>query len=149
MRFGPWVGKIPWRRKWQPTLAFLPGKAYGQRRLEGYSPWAAKESGKVQRLSNNSSSKADRTVRREAGSGGRQSRGWSRRAAPLHAAFGGSKRGPRVVLPGEGGAKALRQAHTEAPRRHPQQAPGASEDWKEAGEIAGQASGPTWCRLCV
>ena len=83
------------------------------------------------------------------GKRGRQSRGWSRRAAPLHAAFGGSKRGPRAVLPGEGGAKALRQAHTEAPRRHPQQAPGASEDWKEAGEIAGQASGPTWRRARV
>ena len=24
--FDPWVGKIPWRRKWQPTLVFLPGK---------------------------------------------------------------------------------------------------------------------------
>ena len=24
--FNPWVGKIPWRRKWQPTPVFLPGK---------------------------------------------------------------------------------------------------------------------------
>ena len=31
--------KIPWRRKWQPTPVFLPGKLYGQRSLEGYSPW--------------------------------------------------------------------------------------------------------------
>ena len=31
--FDPWVGKIPWRRKWQPTPVFLPGKAYGQRSL--------------------------------------------------------------------------------------------------------------------
>ena len=37
--FYPWVGKIPWRRKWQPTPVFLPGKSHGQRRLEGYSPW--------------------------------------------------------------------------------------------------------------
>ena len=29
--FDPWVGKIPWRRKWQPSPEFLPGKAYGQR----------------------------------------------------------------------------------------------------------------------
>ena len=37
--FDPWVGKIPWRRKWQPTpVFFLPGKSRGQRRLMGYSP---------------------------------------------------------------------------------------------------------------
>ena len=30
----PWVGKIPWRRKWQPTPVFLPGKSHGQRSLE-------------------------------------------------------------------------------------------------------------------
>ena len=35
--FDPWVGKIPWRRKWQPTPVFLPGKSHGQRSLEGYS----------------------------------------------------------------------------------------------------------------
>ena len=31
--FNPWIGKIPWRRKWQPTLVFLPGKSHGQRSL--------------------------------------------------------------------------------------------------------------------
>ena len=31
--FNPWVGKIPWRRKWQPTPAFLPGESRGQRNL--------------------------------------------------------------------------------------------------------------------
>ena len=36
--FIPWVGKIPWRRAWQPTPVFLPGKSQGQRNLEGYSP---------------------------------------------------------------------------------------------------------------
>ena len=36
--FNPWVRKIPWRRKWQPTLVFLPGKSHGQRSLVGYSP---------------------------------------------------------------------------------------------------------------
>ena len=30
-RVDPWVGKIPWRRKWQPTPAFLSGKSHGQR----------------------------------------------------------------------------------------------------------------------
>ena len=33
------VGKIPWRRAWQPTPVFLPGEAYGKRSLLGYSPW--------------------------------------------------------------------------------------------------------------
>ena len=37
--FDPWVGKIPWRRKWQPTPVFLAGKFHGQRSLVGYSPW--------------------------------------------------------------------------------------------------------------
>ena len=34
-QFDPWVGKIPWRRKWQPTLVFLPGKSHGQKSLVG------------------------------------------------------------------------------------------------------------------
>ena len=34
--FNPWVGKIPWRRKWQPTPVFLPGESQGQRSLAGY-----------------------------------------------------------------------------------------------------------------
>ena len=42
--FDPWVGKIPWRRQWQPTPVFLPGKFHGQRSLVGYSPWGRKES---------------------------------------------------------------------------------------------------------
>ena len=40
--FYPWVGKIPWRRKWQPTPVFLPGECYGQRSLAGYSLWGRK-----------------------------------------------------------------------------------------------------------
>jgi len=42
-RLHPWVRKIPWRRKWQPTAVFLPGKSHGQRSLVGYSPWGPKE----------------------------------------------------------------------------------------------------------
>ena len=41
--FNPWVGKIPWRRAWQPTSVFLPGESDGQRSLEGYSPYSRKE----------------------------------------------------------------------------------------------------------
>ena len=35
----PWVGKSPWRRKWQPTPVFLPGESHGQRSLAGSSLW--------------------------------------------------------------------------------------------------------------
>ena len=43
-QFDPWVRKIPWRRKGQPTPVFLPGESHGQRSLVGYSPWGPKES---------------------------------------------------------------------------------------------------------
>ena len=43
-KFNPWVGKMLWRRKWQPTPVFLPGESHGQRNLVGYSPWSDKES---------------------------------------------------------------------------------------------------------
>ena len=33
---------IPWRRKWQPTPVFFPGKSHGQRSLAGYNPWGHK-----------------------------------------------------------------------------------------------------------
>ena len=42
--FDPWVGKIPWRRAWQPTPVFLPGEFHGQRSLAGYSPGGCKKS---------------------------------------------------------------------------------------------------------
>ena len=41
--FNPWVGKIPWNRKWQPTPVFLSGKSHGQRRLPGDCPCCHKE----------------------------------------------------------------------------------------------------------
>ena len=34
----PELGRSPWRRKWQPTPVFLPGKFFRQRSLVGYSP---------------------------------------------------------------------------------------------------------------
>ena len=42
--FRPWVGKIPWRRKWQPNAVFLLGGSHGQRSLGGCGPWGRKES---------------------------------------------------------------------------------------------------------
>ena len=43
----PWVRKIPWRRKWQPTPVFLPGKFHGQE-PGGCSPWGHKESDRTE-----------------------------------------------------------------------------------------------------
>ena len=51
MQFDPWVGKIPGRRKWQPTPVFLPEKSHGQRSLAGYSPWGCKELDPTEQLS--------------------------------------------------------------------------------------------------
>ena len=44
--FNPWVGKIPWRRKWQATAVFWPREFHGL-----YSPWGCKESDTTERLS--------------------------------------------------------------------------------------------------
>ena len=54
--FDPWVGKIPWRREWQPDLVFLPGESHGQRSLAGCSPasvyktWGHKELVTIEQL---------------------------------------------------------------------------------------------------
>ena len=42
--FDPWVRKIPWRKKWQPTPVFLPRESHGWRSLVDPSPWGCKES---------------------------------------------------------------------------------------------------------
>ena len=48
-RFDPWVGKMPGRRKWQPTPVSLPGESHGHRSLVGYSPRGRKESDMTER----------------------------------------------------------------------------------------------------
>ena len=48
--FNPWVRKIPWRRKWQPTPIFLPEESHGRRSLVGYSLWGHKESDTTEQL---------------------------------------------------------------------------------------------------
>ena len=50
----PWVEKIPWRRKWQPTPVFLLGKSHGQRSLTGCSPRGPKDLDMTERLSTQS-----------------------------------------------------------------------------------------------
>ena len=47
-RFDPWVRKISWSRKWQPTSVFFPGEFHGERSLAGYSPWGCKELGTIE-----------------------------------------------------------------------------------------------------
>ena len=49
--FDPRVGKMPWRRKWQPAPVFLPGESHGQRSLLGYSPQHRKESNRTEWMS--------------------------------------------------------------------------------------------------
>ena len=44
------IGRIPWRRKWQPTPLFLPEKTHGQSSLAGYSPKGHKELDMTERL---------------------------------------------------------------------------------------------------
>ena len=56
-RFNPWVRKIPWRKKWQPTPVFLPGESHGLRSLWGYSPWGHKESNMTERLNTHAQGK--------------------------------------------------------------------------------------------
>ena len=46
----PGSGRFPWRRKWQLTPVFSPGKSHGQRSLIGYSPWGRKELDMTKRL---------------------------------------------------------------------------------------------------
>ena len=48
--FHPWVGKIPWRRKWLPIPVFLPGKFHRQRSLVGYRPRGHKESDRTEHI---------------------------------------------------------------------------------------------------
>ena len=43
--FNPWIRKILWRRKWQPTPVFFPGESHGQRRLLSYRPQGHKRVG--------------------------------------------------------------------------------------------------------
>ena len=40
--FDPWVRKVPWRRKWQPTVVFLPGKSMDRRAWQATAHGVAK-----------------------------------------------------------------------------------------------------------
>ena len=51
----PWVEKIHWRRKWQPTPVFLPGESCGPRNLWAAGCGFAKDSDSMEQLNNNNS----------------------------------------------------------------------------------------------
>ena len=53
------IGKIPWRRRWQSTPVFLPGKFHGQRNLVSYSPWGHKESAMTEHIITGKEGKGD------------------------------------------------------------------------------------------
>ena len=55
--FYPWVRKIPWKRKWQPSPVFLPGESHGQRSLVGCNPWGPKELDTTEHACHNSTTK--------------------------------------------------------------------------------------------
>ena len=57
--------KIPWRRKWQATPVFLPGKSHGQRSLTGYSPWVGKVSNPTWRLNHHVELRESSETRKE------------------------------------------------------------------------------------
>ena len=59
--FDPWVRKIHWRRKGQPTPVFVPGKSHGQRSLTGYNPWGHKESDMTEHVHACTHAKSDMT----------------------------------------------------------------------------------------
>ena len=52
--FNPWIRKISWRKKWQPTPVVLPGEFLGERSLAGCSPWGCQELDMTERLSTQS-----------------------------------------------------------------------------------------------
>ena len=58
-QFNPWIGKIPWHCKWQPTPVSLPGNFCGQRSLEDYISWGCEESD----VSMNTDTEAERGYR--------------------------------------------------------------------------------------
>ena len=61
--FNPWIRKVPWRRKWQSTPLFLPGKYHGQRSLAGYSPGVTQNRTQLKRLSMHAQEQVYKNVR--------------------------------------------------------------------------------------
>ena len=92
--FNPWVGKIPWRRAWQPTPVFFPGGSHGQRSLVGCSPWGCTELDRTGRLSTHSHRQASEPGSALAG----QVSGQPLPASHLSPGAGGTDSYPELVL---------------------------------------------------
>ena len=73
-RLNPWAWKIPWRRAWQLTPMFLPGKSHGQRSLAGYNPWGLKVRHDWSNLAHTHTRMTETELRNEAIAGERRSR---------------------------------------------------------------------------
>ena len=58
----PWIKKIPWKRKWQPTPVFLTGKSHEQRAQVGYSPWGHKELDMTERMHTHAHTKTSSAI---------------------------------------------------------------------------------------
>ena len=77
--FDPWVEKIPWRRKWQPTPVFLPGESHGQRSLAGYGSWGSKEAKQLSNKRKPNNFSFNTRVHRAASPARQQARPWALR----------------------------------------------------------------------
>ena len=60
--FDLWVGKIPWRKAWQPTPVFLPGESQGQRSPVSYNPWGFKESDTTEHMAHGMARNGDESI---------------------------------------------------------------------------------------
>ena len=94
-RFDSWVGKIPWRRKWQPTPILWPGKFHGRRSPVGYSPWGHKELDTTERLHFTADKKLGLSRWGGFAPGWISPGGSSEARGPLREAYGRSAPGPR------------------------------------------------------
>ena len=87
-----------WRRKWQPTPAFLPGESHGRRSLAGYGPWGRKESDTTERLhSSLTSTVTNYTNQAQAQLTGSTTRGWQLFHIKKAWVLGDFPRGPVVT----------------------------------------------------
>ena len=60
--FDPWIRKIPWSRKWQPTPVFWPGEFHRQRSLVGYILWGHKELGTTEEVNTHTHTHMNRHI---------------------------------------------------------------------------------------
>jgi len=95
-RCDPRVGKIPWRRAWQPAPVFLPGESHGQRSLAGCSPWSLAESDSTEASEHTRRSRTHRGRASKRGKGaGEDTRVGERGSEPTEGC--GVRGGPRLL----------------------------------------------------